>query len=591
MYILGLATMEESSAALLKDGILVAAAEEERFTRVKHEACFPVRAIRFCLEKEGITLNDVERVGVYWQPWRIGRRAATVISTLWRRPAAFSRKLKRSFEQFSYAGGGERTNPKGSWLEMFFVRQLLEKHFGKYRGKIHYLDHHKCHIASAFFVSPFEEATIVTFDGGGEDLSTMMAVGSDRKITILNKIFWPNSLGHFYSSMTGFLGFKMLDGEYKMMGLAPYNTPDYLEVIRKNILITDKSGSFHLNSGVLDYHDALFNNFSREAVKIFGEPRRKNSGPTSENDEPFTERYEKIAASAQAAFEEVAMDLALWTYKTGGNKKNICIAGGCGLNCTANGKILREGPFERIFVPPAPHDAGGSIGAALLVYHEILDMPRKSVMEHAFYGPEFNDHEIAAALTAKGFKPQAMSDEEQLLQKCVEYLVSGKVIAWFQGRMEFGPRALGSRSFLADPRNASIKDVINEKIKERELFRPFAPSVKEECVSDYFEINQQSPFMNITAPVRKEKRNEIPSVTHVDGSARIQTVSRAHNPRYWRLLDFFQKRTGVPVLLNTSFNIQEPIVCTPEEAIETFKRSKVDALAIGDYFITREGRL
>ncbi|GAF73629.1 unnamed protein product, partial [marine sediment metagenome] len=258
-------------------------------------------------------------------------------------------------------------------------------------------------------------------------------------------------------------------------------------------------GSFRLNSGIIDYHDALTGHFSNESVKIFGKPRRGD-------DEPFNERHEKIASSAQAAFEEVVTDLALWTYKAGGNKKNICIAGGCGLNCTANGKILREGPFEKMYVPPAPHDSGGSIGAALLAYHEILGKPRKFVMEHASYGPGFSNNEVARILTSKGFSAQPIASEQELLEKCIGFLVSGKIVAWFQGRMEFGPRALGNRSFLADPRNDSIRDVINEKIKKRELFRPFAPSVKEECASDYFEMNQTSPFMNILARVRKEKR-------------------------------------------------------------------------------------
>lgn len=581
MYILGLATMGESAAALLKDGVLVAAAEEERFTRVKHEGCFPIRAIDFCLRKEGITLSDVGHVGVYWQPWKVKTRAIGVISALLKSPSSSVQKFYRAFKEFSPAGGGAKTNSNGSWLELFEVGRLLKRNFGHFKGNVHYLDHHRCHIASTFFVSPFEEATILTFDGAGEEASTVIATGSGQKITILKKIFWPHSLGHFYSTFTGFLGFKMLDGEYKMMGLAPYNSPDYLDVIRTNILITDESGSFRLNSRILDYHDALVKCFSEEAVKIFGNPR-------CGDDEPFTERHEKIASSAQAAFEEVVMDLVLWSYKAGGNKKNICIAGGCGLNCTANGKILREGTFENIYVPPAPHDAGASVGASLLVYHEILGKPRKFTMEHAYYGPAFSNSAVSAALVSRGIYTQPVSDEQQLLERCVEILISGGVVAWFQGRMEFGPRALGSRSFLADPRNDSIRNIINEKIKKRELFRPFAPSVKEECASDYFEIGQPSPFMNVAVPVRKNEKNEIPAVTHVDGTARIQTVSRSHNLRYWKLLDLFQKKTNVPVLLNTSFNIHEPIVCTPDEAIKTFKKSKVDALAMEDYFVTRD---
>jgi len=572
--------MGESAAALIKDGVLVAAAEEERFTRFKHEGCFPLRAIDYCLKEEGLAISDIEHVGVYWQPWKIRKRAQEVISTLWRRPRSFAQKFSRALKEFSPVGGGEKTSSDGSWIELFQIKQILIRNFGPFKGRIHYFDHHTCHIASSFLASPFEEATILSLDGGGEELSTTMAVGSGQKIKLLKKVYWPHSLGHFYSAITGFLGFKMEDGEYKMMGLAPYNTPDYLDIIRKEILITNDPGSFQINTRIIDYHDALANHFSKDAIKIFGRPRLSDK-------DPFNERHQKIASSAQAAFEEVVMDLALWAYKAGGGKKNICISGGCGLNCTANGNLLRNGPFEKMYIPPAPHDAGGSIGAALLVYHEILEKPRKFIMEHAHYGPSFSDEEVQKVLVDRKIYTQPILEEKQLLEKTVEYLASGKIIAWFQDEMEFGPRALGNRSFLADPRNDSIRDVINEKIKKRELFRPFAPSVKEECASDYFEINQSSPFMNITAPVHKAKMDEIPAVTHIDGSARTQTVSKEHNMRYWKLLDTFHKKTNVPVLLNTSFNIQEPIVCTPEDAIETFRNSNVDALVIQNYFISR----
>ena len=580
MYILGLATMGESAAALLKDGILIAAAEEERFTRIKHEGCFPIRAIAFCLAKAGISLAEVEHVGVYWQPFRMGVRARGMLKTALRNPASFLKQAGSALKELSPAGGGDFTASQGSWMELFFVRSLLQKHFGAFRGRLHYLDHHRCHMASAFFASPFDQATILVFDGAGEEVSTTLAVGSGTSLKVLRSIPWPHSLGHFYSTMTGFLGFTMLDGEYKLMGLAPYGTPEHLSFIRRNMLITDKPGTYRLNHALVDYHAALQGQFPQALRKIFGEPRQNEVAP-------FTDRHQHIAASTQAAFEDVVQDLARWAFQEGGQQRNVTIAGGCGLNCAATGRLLREGPFERIYVPPAPHDAGCTVGAALLVYHEVLGHPRQFEMTHAYYGPEYGDSEIGRALLAQGIEAQPIADEETLLEKTVEVLRNSGVVGWFQGPMEFGPRALGSRSFLADPRHDSIRDTINGKIKKRELFRPFAPSVKEEAVSEYFALSQPSPFMTLTVPAKDHQRPRIPAVTHVDGSARVQTVNRTNNPRYWNLLDRFEKETGIPVLLNTSFNIQEPIVCTPEQALATFVRSGVDALVIGNYFIPR----
>ena len=580
MYILGLATMGESAAALLKDGILIAAVEEERFTRVKHEGCFPLRAIAFCLAKAGISLAEVEHVGVYWQPFRMGVRAKAVLKTALRNPTAFMRKIGRSFQELTPAGGGESPASQGSWLELFFVRSLLEKHFGACRARIHYLDHHRCHMASAFFTSPFEDATLLVFDGAGEAVSTTLAVGVGTKIQVMRSIPWPHSLGHFYSAMTGFLGFPMLDGEYKMMGLAPYGTPEYLSFIRRNILITDAPGSYRLNEALLDYHAALDGRFHPMLQTTFGNPRPNE-------DAPFTEQHRRIAGSAQAAFEEVVLDLASWAFRQGGKHANVAIAGGCGLNCSANGRLLREGPFERMYIPTAPHDAGCAVGATLLVHHDLLGQPRRVEMAHACYGPEYGETEIGHALREQGIDVQPIADEAVLLDRAVEALIAGKVLGWFQGPMEFGPRALGARSFLADPRNDSIRDTINAKIKKREMFRPFAPSIKAEQAADYFHLTQESPFMNIAVPVRARQRERIPAVTHIDGSARVQTVNRADHPRYWNLLDRFERKTGIPVLLNTSFNMQEPIVCTPEQALATFARSGVDALVIGNYFVDR----
>ena len=581
MYILGLATMGESAAALLKDGILIAAAEEERFTRIKHEGCFPVRAIAFCLAKAGISLAEVEHIGVYWQPFRMGARAKGMLKTALRNPASFLSQAGSAFREFTPSGGGDSVSSQGSWMELFFVRTLLQKHFGPFRGRLHYLDHHRCHMASAFFASPFEEATILVFDGAGEEVSTTLAVGSGTSLKVLRSIPWPHSLGHFYSTMTGFLGFTMLDGEYKLMGLAPYGAPEHLSFIRSNMLMTDKPGSYRLNPALVDYHAALQGHFAPSLRQVFGEPRKDDGAP-------FTHRHQQIASSTQAAFEEVVLDLASWAFQEGGQQRHLAIAGGCALNCAANGRLLREGPFEQIYVPPAPHDAGCTVGAALLVYHEVLGHPRKFEMTHAYYGPTFDDSEIGHAILEQGIEAHPMADEATLLEKTVEVLKDGGVVGWFQGAMEFGPRALGARSFLADPRHETIRDTINAKIKKRELFRPFAPSTKEESAAEFFSDSQPSPFMTVTLPVRPDQRDRIPAVTHVDGSARVQTVRRADNPRYWNLLDMFEQHTGVPILLNTSFNIQEPIVCTPEQALATFFESGVDALVMGNYFIERK---
>lgn len=572
--------MGESAAALLKNGELVAAVEEERFTRVKHEGCFPVRSVEYCLAQEGISLADVAHIAVYWQPWRIGTRARGVISSAFRNPGQFAARFGRAWSEFSHAGAGNDVASHGSWRELFSVKAILQKKFGTTAAKVHYMDHHRTHMASAFFASPFEEATILTIDGAGEEFATTVSVGAGTTLTTLREIPWPHSLGHFYSTITGFLGLGMLDGEYKMMGLAPYNQPGLLKQFREQLLVSGGQGNYRLNTGLLDYHAALAGRFNPALVNLLGPPR---------NDaDLFTQHHQVIAASAQAAFETVVSDLANWGFETGGRRCNLVIAGGCGLNCTANGKLLRDGPFDAIYVPPAPHDAGCAVGAALLVHHEVLGQPRAYRMTHAYYGPGYSDDQIVAAMKDAGVAvPQALP-EQQLIEETAAALADGSVVAWFQGRMEFGPRALGSRSFLADPRSDGIRDAINEKIKKRELFRPFAPSVKKEKASEYFDAPPDSPFMNITVPVRGDKRSQIPAVTHVDGTARIQTVERETNPRYWSLLDAFERRTGVPVLLNTSFNIQEPIVCTPAEALRTFKGSRVDALAIGNFLLRRE---
>jgi carbamoyltransferase len=434
-------------------------------------------------------------------------------------------------------------------------------------------------MASGVYGSKFDTCAILIMDGAGEAACTTWARGREGQLTTIDEHLLPHSLGHFYSAVTGYLGFKMLDGEYKLMGLSPYGDPSGGGWIRQNLLRSVGPGRYRLESDGLDYHEALRGRFAGAFADHFGPPR-----PPEEGGE-FNDRHRDIAASAQRAFESVVLDMAR-ELRRRTRTADLVIAGGCGLNCVANGRILREGIFERTYVPPVPHDAGGALGAAMGLY-VALTGKRPHSLDHAQLGPEYSNVQIQKALEQYADLHAEELDEGSLVRRTADWLAAGSVIGWIQGRMEYGPRALGNRSFLADPRSDSIRDVINQKIKKRELFRPFAPSVKAEKASNYFELDQDSPFMTIVVPVRQQARSLIPAVTHVDGTARPQTVDRAINQRYWKLLDAFEKRTGVACLLNTSFNIQEPIVCTPEEALATFARSDVDALAIGDFWITR----
>ncbi len=577
MYILGLTTMTESSAVLLRDGRVIAAAEEERFVRVKHRGGFPYHAIAFVLAQEGLTLADVEHVAVYWNRWKLGRRVRTVIEPLLADPALFLEKLRRAGTVWSR---DEAAGPNAGWLDLFRTATLLRRHIGSAPRRIHYLDHHACHMASCFYGSSFPEAAILVMDGAGEAAGTTAAEGRGTAMRNLDEHLLPHSLGHFYSSVTGYLGFQMLDGEYKMMGLSPYGDPSAASWIRSHLLVTPAPGRYALHYRALDYHRALRGNFDGAFSAHFG-PAREAS-----EDAPFTDRHRDIAASAQRAFEEVVCDLAASLRRRTGLSK-LAIAGGCGLNCTANGRILRAGIFDEIYVPPVPHDAGGALGAAMLL-HAQLTGKRPEPLVHAQFGPPIGDAGFESR--SDDVLQATRLDEDVLIDMAARALADGQVIAWAQGPMEYGPRALGNRSFLADPRSDGIRDVINEKIKKRELVRPFAPSVKAESASEYFELRQPSPFMTIVVPVRPDKREVIPAVTHVDGTARPQTVARDVNPRYWKLLDRFEQLTGVPVLLNTSFNIQEPIVCSAADARATFERSGVDALVLGDQWVTRSGR-
>jgi len=568
--------MTESAAVIMQDGQVTAAAEEERFTRVKHQGGIPYLAIESVLKKTGLRIREIDSVAVYWNPYSLGFRLRWMAGMIFHQPGQFVKKLRRATSVWE---GSHTSGPDAGWSGMFNIAGKLNKRFGESPKSTKYVDHHQAHMASCFYGSDFDEAAILIMDGAGEAACTTTGVGRGSKIEVLDKHVLPHSLGHYYSAITGYLGFKMLGGEYKLMGLSPYGDSSGAEWIRKNYLITISPGRYKLNSQALDYHQALLGEFQGAFAEHFGPPR-----PCDEQAE-FNDRHRDIAASAQRAFEEVVIDLATVLRKNTGLPR-LVIAGGCGLNCVANGQLLRKGIFDKIYVPPVPHDTGGALGAAMLVNHE-LQKQRPLPVTHAMYGPSFSNEAIVECLKVASEKVEFTKlPEDELLLKTAQVLADGGVIAWFQGSMEYGPRALGNRSFLADPRSDGIRDVINAKIKKRELFRPFAPSVKVEKANEYFEINQPAPFMTIVVPVREKAREKIPAVTHVNGTARPQTVSRETNTRYWKLLDKFETLTGVAVLLNTSFNIQEPIVCTPAEAIDTFCNSGTEALVLEDYWVT-----
>lgn len=572
MRILGLAIMTEASAALIEDGAVVAASEEERFSRRKHQGGTPYGAIGWILESQGLSLADIDHVAVYWDPWRLGFRARYLAGLVFREPTILPTKLRRALTVWK---GNQGVN--SGYVSVMRVRKNLQLAFGHKHKSVHFLDHHLSHAASAYFGSGWDEAGVLIMDGAGEEACTTLYAANGDGFRRIDAVNLPHSIGQYYSAITGYLGFQMMDSEYKVMGLSPYGDTSGASWIREHYLVDAGESGYALRPGYLDYHRGHMGDFGGRFAKHFGPPRKP--------DEPITDHHRDVAASAQAAFEDVVLRLARRVRRDSGSNR-LVIAGGCGLNCMASGRILREGIFDEIYVPPVPHDAGGALGAAMLL-HQQLTGNRPDPIRTAQFGPGFSDHDICAAINASTELDSERLGEKALVERTAECIDAGGVVAWFQGRSEYGPRALGNRSFLADPRREAAREDLNRKIKKREPFRPFAPSVKSENASEYFEIDQPSPFMTIIVPVRPEKRDVIPAVTHVDGSARPQTVERSVNPRYWAVLDAFQRRTGVPVLLNTSFNIQEPIVCTPEQAVATFLHSEADALAIGDHWVTK----
>jgi carbamoyltransferase len=588
--ILGLSAFyHDSAACLVRDGEIVAAAQEERFTRKKHDSEFPTNAVAYCLREAGIDIGGVDYVGFYDKPLL---------------------KFERILESYlGVAPQGLRSflTAMPVWLkEKLFTRDQIRRDLGGYEGPVLFSEHHESHAACAFYPSPFPEAAVLTMDGVGEWATSSYGVGRGNALDLLAELHYPHSLGMLYSAFTYYTGFKVNSGEYKVMGLAPYGEPRFVEVIFDKLVQLRPDGSFKLNMTYFDYLRGLTMT-SPAFDELFGGPPR---APESE----LTQREMDLAASIQVVTEEIMLSMARHVHGETG-MENLCLAGGVALNCVGNGRLLREGPFKRIWIQPASGDAGGALGVALTVHHKVLGNPRRNPSEgdgmHGSYlGPSYPDDEIESFLRSAGAVYERLAPDE-LLDRTARHLAGEKVVGWLQGRMEFGPRSLGARSILGDPRSRKMQSVMNLKIKFRESFRPFAPSVLRERVGEWFELDADSPYMLLVAPVRPERRiamtaeeqrlfgiaklnvprSDIPAVTHVDYSARIQTVHRETNPLYHALIERFCELTGCPVLVNTSFNVRgEPIVCTPRDAYLCFMRTEMDHLVLGSFMLDKSAQ-
>lgn len=568
MKILGISChYHDAAAALLVEGQLVAAADEERFSRIKHDSEYPRHAVEFCLRQGGIKAEDIDWVVFYEKPF-----------------TKFHRMMTTFLEEYPFAYRAFAEGMK-NWLgKKLWIKSIICEHLHVHPSKILFSDHHLSHAAAAFLCSPFEEAAVLTLDGVGEWTTAAWGIGKGNQVELKEEIRFPHSLGLLYSVFTAFLGFEVNEGEYKVMGLAPYGEPKYSERIL-DLLDIKEDGSFELDMKHFQYTRSHTRSFGKRFLKLFGEPRARGR---SEIVEPY---YADIAASIQKVTEEIMLKMARYVYQQTG-MKYLCMAGGVALNSVANGRILRETPFARLFIQPAAGDSGSALGAALFAYHTLLGNPRSFVMEHAYWGAEYNDDDIESFLEDEAI-PYEKLDESSIVERTVDALAQGEVVGWFQGRFEWGPRALGSRSILADPRRKEMKDIVNRKIKFREGFRPFAPVVTLEQADKFFaiedaETHYPARFMLYVLPVQEQKRDAIPAVTHVDGSARFQVIRKDWNPLYYQVVNEFGALTGVPVLLNTSFNLKgEPIVNSPEDAYATFTRSGIDHLIMGRYWVSK----
>ena len=569
MYVLGISCYyHDSAAALLKDGHVVAAVEEERFSREKNDDSFPGQAINYCMKTAGISGNDLACVAFYDKAvLKFERLLDNYISVA-------PRGLKSFIDVI----------PK--WLhKRLWIKEDIKKHLGGYKGKIYFPEHHLSHAAYTFFTSPFNEAAILTVDGVGEWTTTSFGSARDTTIKLTNDIEWPHSLGMFYSAFTYFLGFKVNEGEYKLMGLSAYGKPKYYDLIMKELIDVKEDGSLRLNMKYFAFTwDKVMIN--KKFEKLFGVPRRTEDSKTEQI-------HLDIGASAQLVLEEILLKMARHVHEKTG-LKNLCFGGGVALNGVANYRVLKEGPFDRIHIPPSPGDGGSAIGCAAYAYYSILNNERiietdnaKVISNTVYLGPSYSNESIKGVLDHYKI-PYERFERQQLLERTAKLIEEQNVVGWYQGRVEWGPRALGNRSILADPRNAKMKDILNEKIKHRESFRPFAPSILEEHTAEYFELDMPSPYMLFVAKVKKP--DKIPAVTHVDGTGRLQTVSKNANPLYYDLINEFYKLTGVPVIINTSMNVRgEPIVNTPSQAFAMLKKTEMDYLVMGNYIIFKGG--
>lgn len=569
MYILGISTYaHESSCALIKNGKICALGEEERFNREKHTSKFPINAIRYCLEKEKITFDDIEAVTFYWVP----------LKELTSNFGHFVKYFPTSIKLLKAPSGSDEVKFFQRIRAMLNLGKDLQQKFSlNAPPKVHYIEHHLCHAASAFFVSPFEEAAILTIDGRGESTSTMMSVGKGNKITKIKEIQVPHSLGHLYASLTHHLGFKPFFDEWKVMGMSAYGKDTYVKEF-EDLLRFDSDGIYALNLDYFSFHthgQALW--LSEKFRKKFGPPREKNGD--------YSQHYYDLAFALQKLVEKAGVQLAQHLQKITG-LPNLCMTGGVVLNCLMNREIVKQTTFQDFFFQPIANDAGTSLGSALYHYHQNLEKPRNFVFDSVYWGPEFSNDEIEMALMKSGVK---FWKSDRVEAETARYIADGKIVGWFQGRMECGPRALGNRSITIDPTRPEMKDKLNARVKRREGFRPFAPSVLEERWKDYFVLpkDQKSPYMILIGDVKEGVGEKIPAVTHADGTARVHTVNKNINPKYWKLISEFEKISGVPVLLNTSFNENEPVVCTPEQAINCFERTEFDVLAIGDFIAVK----
>jgi carbamoyltransferase len=563
--ILGLnAYHADAAAALVVDGELVAAAEEERFTRVKHVGGFPAEAAAWCLSDAGLTPADLQHVAV-------GRSRRTTLKT------RLARTMTRQ---------GPRPASRG-WSPREELARALGAGPKSLRATFHDVEHHQAHAASALFVSPFEEAAVLTLDAFGDSASTLLAHGRGNRFEVLDRVFFPHSLGIFYSAVTQWLGFRAYGDEGKVMGLAPYGDPETQRTAMRDLV---RLGDlFELNLDYFTHHsredDLSWTEGTPKLDTLFSHRLEEVFGPAREPDRELTRQHEDVAAALQAVFEEAYLHLVDAARRRTG-LPNLCLAGGAALNAVANGRIRRESAFDGLFIQPAAGDSGLAVGAAFFVWNQALGESRTFVMEHAYTGPEYADAACASALQAAGLEAQRLDDE--LYAAVAERIAAGAVVGWFQGRMEFGPRALGNRSIVADPRRHDMKDVLNARIKQREPFRPFAPSILAPRTREWYEQHDSAPFMNLVYTTRSDRREEIPAVNHVDDTGRVQTVEERVNPRYYRLISEFERLTGVPIVLNTSFDENEPIVMTPYDAIETFRKTRMDLLVLGNYVATRD---